>query len=141
MKRLLKKYKAIIMYLISGVGTTVVNWVVYALLMKIDGIGMTSANIGAWIAAVLFAFVTNKWLVFESKSLEKQTVLKELSMFVSSRVLTGVIEIVGLPLLVYVGLNQSLFGVEGFVAKVFISIVVIILNYVLSRILVFNKKI
>ena len=129
------------MYLISGVGTTVVNWVVYALLMKIDGIGMTSANIGAWIAAVLFAFVTNKWLVFESKSLEKQTVLKELSMFVSSRVLTGVIEIVGLPLLVYVGLNQSLFGVEGFVAKVFISIVVIILNYVLSRILVFNKKI
>ena len=75
-KELFIKYKEIIMYLIFGVATTGVNWVVYSLLMKAvlvhapgsDDVKMTVSNVIAWIAAVIFAFITNKLWVFESKS-------------------------------------------------------------------------
>lgn len=141
MKTLWIKYKGIIMYLFFGVGTTVVNWLVYAGLMMIEDMQMNVANIAAWIVAVLFAFVTNKWFVFESRSLEQKTLIKEFVMFISARVLTGIIEIGGLPLLVYLGMNQSILGVEGFAAKILISFIIIVLNYVFSRILVFKKKV
>ena len=140
-KELWIKYKEVILYLFFGVATTVVNWIVYGALMSADTMSMTFANIMAWIAAVLFAFVTNKWFVFESKSMEKKKLLVEFGMFVGSRVVTGLIEIIGLPVLVYLGMNQRLFGIEGFLAKMVVSVVVIVLNYVFSRILVFRKKI
>ncbi len=139
MKELLIKYKEVIMYLIFGVATTLVNWLVYAALMKMECV-MTTANIAAWVAAVLFAFITNKWYVFESKSLEIGKLLKEFGMFVGSRLVTGLVEIIGLPALVFLGMNQSLFGIEGFVAKMIISVVVIILNYVFSKLLVFKRE-
>ena len=60
--------------------------------------------------------------------------------FFGARIATGVIEIGGLPLLYYIGVKQSLFGVEGFLAKILVSIIVVILNYVFSKIFVFNKK-
>lgn len=137
-KELWKKYKEIIVYLFFGVATTGVNWVVYALLVKV--LPMTIANTAAWAAAVLFAFVTNKWFVFESRSLEIRALLKEFGMFVSARLLTGVIEIAGLPFLYYLGFQQSLFGVEGFLAKALLSVLVVILNYIFSKILVFKGK-
>lgn len=140
MRELWNKYKEMIMYLIFGVATTVVNWVVYGALMQIPSMSMTIANAIAWAAAVLFAFVTNKWFVFESKTLEPASLVKEFGMFVGSRVLTGIIEIAGLPILYYLGMNQSIFGVEGFAAKIVVSVVVIILNYVFSKILVFKDK-
>ena len=140
MKELWKKYKEMIMYLIFGVATTVVNWVVYGALMQIPNMSMTIANTIAWVAAVLFAFVTNKWFVFESKTLELASLVKEFGMFVGSRVLTGLIEIAGLPILYYLGMNQSIFGVEGFAAKIVVSVVVVILNYVFSKIFVFKDK-
>ena len=140
MKELWKKYKEMIMYLIFGVATTVVNWVVYGALMQIPNMSMTIANTIAWVAAVLFAFVTNKWFVFESKTLELASLVKEFGMFVGSRVLTGIIEIAGLPILYYLGMNQSIFGVEGFAAKIVVSVVVVILNYVFSKIFVFKDK-
>lgn len=138
MKELYIKYKEVIMYLIFGVATTLVNWLVYAVLMKME-CAMTTANIVAWAAAVLFAFVTNKWYVFESKSLEVTNLVKEFGMFIGSRLVTGLVEIIGLPALVYLGMNQRLFGVEGFIAKIIVSVVVIILNYVFSKLLVFKR--
>lgn len=60
--------------------------------------------------------------------------------FFGARITTGVIEIGGLPLLYYIGVKQSLFGVEGFAAKILVSVIVVILNYVFSKIFVFNKK-
>ena len=66
--KLIKKYKEVIMYLVFGVLTTLVNWICYALLTK-KGINMNVSNVIAWIVAVLFAFITNKLFVFESKIL------------------------------------------------------------------------
>ena len=132
-KRLLLKYKEVIMYLIFGVATTLVNWVVYSLLMTIS-------NAIAWFTAVVFAYITNKLFVFESKSWNVAGVWKEVVKFFGARIATGVIEIGGLPLLYYIGVKQSLFGVEGFVAKILVSVIVVILNYVFSKIFVFNKK-
>lgn len=147
-KELFIKYKEIIMYLIFGVATTGVNWVVYSLLMKAvlvhapgsDDVKMTVSNVIAWIAAVIFAFITNKLWVFESKSWVPKVAAREFVSFVVSRLATGVIEWFGPLLLFKIGLDQDLFGVKGFVAKIVCSVLVVILNYVFSKLLVFTKK-
>ena len=146
-KELFLKYKEIIMYLIFGVLTTLVSWGSYALFEMLlgtfikDVILLSSvANVLSWIIAVLFAFVTNKLWVFDSKSWKGSVVVKELGAFVGSRVLTGCLEWFGVPLLMIIGINQSILGIEGMVAKVLISVIVVILNYVLSKLLVFRKK-
>lgn len=138
--QLIKKYKEIIMYLIFGVATTLVNWIVYSLLMKTTVIDMTISNAIAWFAAVVFAYVTNKLFVFESKSWKAAQVWKEVVKFFGARIATGVIEIGGLPFLYYIGVKQSLFGVDGFVAKILVSVIVVILNYIFSKIFVFREK-
>lgn len=135
------KYKEMIMYLIFGVGTTVVNWIIYTILQQ--GLGMKSltvANIIAWIGAVAFAYVTNKLWVFESKSWKADVVWKELGKFIGARLASGVVEIGLFPILLKLGLNHAIFGVEGMVAKVLISVIVIILNYVFSKLVVFKKE-
>ena len=98
------------------------------------------SNAIAWFTAVVFAYITNKLFVFESKSWNVAEVWKEVVKFFGARIATGVVEIGGLPLLYYIGVKQSLFGVEGFVAKILVSVIVVILNYVFSKIFVFNKK-
>jgi putative flippase GtrA len=101
--KLIKKYKEIIMYLIFGVLTTLVNWFCYAFLTK-SGMEMNISNCIAWLVAVLFAFITNKVFVFESKNMEMRFVCRELIKFVGARLATGAIEILGLPLLYYIGI-------------------------------------
>lgn len=146
-KELFLKYKEIIMYLVFGVLTTVVSWGSYAVFeisletFITDTILLSSvANVLSWIAAVLFAFITNKLWVFESRSFKGTLLLKELGAFVASRLITGAIEWFGVPLLMLAGLNQSILGIEGMLAKVLISVIVVILNYILSKLLVFRKK-
>ena len=160
-KELFNKYKEIIMYIIFGVLTTLVNWVVYWVLAKIWEQQMKETNllfslfgepitVGiffifiagfiAWVAGVAFAFVTNKIWVFESKSWRFGLVMKELWLFVLARLITGVLEWFGVPLLVAIGINRPLFGAEGFVAKLIVSVVVVILNYVFSKLIIFRKK-
>ena len=92
------------------------------------------------MAGVVFAFVTNKIWVFESKSWKPSVALKEFWLFVLARLITGVLEWFGVPLLVAAGLNQPLFGVDGFVAKLVVSVVVVILNYVFSKLIIFKNK-
>lgn len=146
-KKIFNKYKEIIMYLIFGVLTTVVSWGSYAVFTKVfesaivdENVLVAVANVLSWVVAVLFAFITNKLFVFESKSLKPTIVFKELGLFVGSRLLSGAVEWVGVPLLVWLGLNQTIFGVEGMVSKVLVSIIVIILNYILSKLIVFKKE-
>ena len=160
-KKLIIKYKEIILYIIFGVLTTLVNWAVYAVTIPMfsaafngeavmfnifgadvtyDSFAIFIANVVAWIAGVAFAFVTNKLFVFESKSWKPRVALKELWLFVAARLITGVMEWVFPSLLFAIGLNQSLFGVKGFVAKIIVSVIVIILNYVFSKLIIFRKK-
>ena len=82
------------------------------------------------ICAIVFAFITNKLWVFESKSWKRSVWLSELWRFLSARIVTGILEIVAVPLLVGIGLSQTIFGVEGMVAKVLVSVAVVVLNYV-----------
>jgi len=132
----------IIFYLIFGVLTTLVSWVSYALLVEFTGLSVTVSNIISWIAAVTFAFGTNKVWVFRSPAWSPPSlVAKEAVTFVGSRILSGALEMAGLPFLYYVvGLDMPLFGVRGFAARVLLSGVVMVLNYVFSKWFVFKKK-
>lgn len=160
-KRLFVKYKEIILYIIFGVLTTLVNWAVYAATVPAfsaafngeevmwtvfgreityDTFAIFLANVVAWIAGVAFAFVTNKLFVFESKSWKPAVALKEFWLFVAARLITGVMEWFFPSLLFSIGLDQSIFGIKGFAAKILVSVVVIILNYVFSKLIIFRKK-
>lgn len=149
LRAFLEKYREIIAYLFWGVMTTLVSWLSYALFElifhsvpgQLFGVALSIqlANVLSWICAVLFAYVTNKLWVFDSKSWEASVVWPELLKFLSARAATGVLEVVGVPLLVRLGLDQTLLGREGFVAKILVSVVVIVLNYVLSKLVVFRK--
>ena len=146
-KKIFTKHREVIMYLIFGVLTTLVSWGSYALFESFLGKLFTNAlalasvaNVLSWIAAVLFAYITNKIWVFNSKSFKKEILLKEITSFVGSRIATGVLEWAGVPLLMWIGFDQSVFGIEGMLAKVIISVVVVILNYILSKIFVFKNK-
>jgi putative flippase GtrA len=103
-------------------------------------LSITVNNAIAWVAGVVFAFVINKLWVFESKSKQAKTVIKEFVSFVVSRALTGVLEIFAPEWLIKLGLNQTIFGIKGMLAKLLVSIIVVILNYVFSKLIVFKKK-
>lgn len=142
---LFNKYKEIIMYLIMGVATTVVSWISFAILTKIilidsEVIRVTIANVLSWIISVLFAYVTNKIWVFNSRSWEFKFVIKELIKFVSARLLTGFLEWFGVPFLVTIGLDYKPLGIDGGLSKIVISVLVIILNYVFSKLIIFKNK-
>ncbi len=139
-KKLFKKYEEIIRYVIVGVATTAVDWVTYSVLVKFLHVNINVANAVGWIAAVTFAYVTNKLFVFRDHSQTTREELKKIVLFVGSRALTGVLQMVGLPLLMRAGLDQSFFGVDGLPAKILSSIIVMILNYIFGKILVFKKR-
>lgn len=143
-KDLFFKYREILMYLIIGGLTTVVNWIVYAVCTEIinfsaDTVNIFLANVIAWIISVAFAYITNKIFVFQSYSWNPTFIIKELILFVSARLATGLIEIFGVPFIVSLGLNQQLFGIEGMVCKLIVSVLVVILNYVFSKLFIFKK--
>ena len=131
-------YKEAIDYLFWGGMTTVVSWGTYSLFVLL-GASVFWGNAGSWVCAVAFAFVTNKLWVFQSKSWAGSVVFPELGKFLSSRVATGIFEMIAVPALVAIGLNQTIFGIDGMVSKVVVSIAVIVLNYVLSKLFVFKK--
>ena len=141
MKKLFEKYREIIEYVFWGVLTTVVNWAVYTLCVNVTAMNVTIATGIAWLASVLFAFITNKLWVFHSKDWQMKVVGKEAVLFFGSRIFSGLFEMAGMWLLVdLIGWQQSLFGIRAFAAKIIISVVVVILNYFLSRWIVFKKK-
>ncbi|MCR5430496.1 MAG: GtrA family protein [Eubacterium sp.] len=147
---LLKKYilnKEMILYLIMGVLTTLVNWATHALcvnpissIISNESVALTVTSFIAWTAGVLFAFFTNKIWVFESKSWAPRVFWKEFISFVLARAFTGLFEIFGVPFLVAIGLDQKIFGIKAMFAKVLVSVIVIVLNYVFSKLFIFKKK-
>ncbi|MCL2864940.1 MAG: YfhO family protein [Lachnospiraceae bacterium] len=136
----LKKNKEKISYLFFGILTTLINWGVYSLAVQMIGFSITVSNVIAWIFAVVFAFITNKLWVFENHDWKPKSLLAQSGTFLGSRLFTGLIELVGVPLLFLIGLTYPLFGIEGFAAKVAISVIVVILNYILSKKIVFKAN-
>lgn len=147
------KTKEIIMYLIFGVLTTLVSWGTYVLFANPLGLGVFVSNLLSWICAVIFAFFTNKLWVFDSKSFEAKTFLKEATTFVASRGITGVFEIVFVPLISKIGFDNLFYPLfksagitlkvlytDGIYSKIAVAVIVVILNYVFSKLFVFKKK-
>ena len=131
---LLKKYEEVISYLFFGGLTTLVNYIVYLPCYNLLDLSGALSNAIAWVAAVAFAYVTNKPFVFKSHDWSVKTVIPELTKFVSCRVGSGLLETTIIFALVdWLGLN-------GNVIKLATSVLVVILNYIASKLLVFRKK-
>jgi len=107
-------------------------------MVEFTGSSITIGNTVAWVAAVLFAFVTNKIWVFNSRSWENPVVLREAGSFFAARIASAIMEIGGVPLLFSLGLNYPLFGIKGFAAKLVVSIIVVVSNYFFSKFFVFR---
>lgn len=133
MKNLFRKHREILLYLIFGALTTAVNYLVYFPLFNLLKLDAAVSNAVAWVAAVAFAFVTNKPFVFQSHDWSAQVLLPELWKFVSCRIFSGVAE--SLILLVTVDICHG----DGNLIKILTSILVVVLNYVGSKLLVFKK--
>jgi putative flippase GtrA len=134
MKKLLEKYWDILTYLFFGVLTTVVNYLVYLPCYNLLGWSAGLSNIVAWVVAVVFAFVTNKPFVFKSHDWSWNVVWPELCKFLGCRIGSGVLETA--ILMVAVDWLQW----NGNVWKLITAVLVIILNYIGSKFLVFKKK-
>ena len=132
-RALVMKHWDMVSYFFFGVLTTVVNYLVYLPLYNLAGISAAVSNMIAWAAAVAFAYVTNKPFVFKSHDWSMQTVLPELGKFVGCRAASGGLE----TALVF--LTVDVCGWDGNLWKLIISVVVVILNYVSSKLLVFRK--
>ena len=131
---LFAKYKQTILYLIFGVLTTIVNILTYAFCTRNLNIEFLISNWIAWIVAVLFAYITNKFFVFESKKINIKFLIKELSSFVSCRLLSGIIEMI----LMYTMI--SLMSLNDFIVKIITNVVVVILNFIFSKLIIFKNK-
>ncbi len=133
-RSLVEKYWDVLTYLIFGVLTTVVNYAVYLPVYNLLGLSASVSNCIAWVVAVAFAFLTNKPLVFKSHDWSKQTVIPELTKFISCRIASGAAETV--ILLVSVDILHW----NGNIWKLVTQVLVVVLNYFGSKLLVFRKK-
>lgn len=131
---LVEKYWDILAYLFFGVLTTVVNYVVYLPCYNLLNMSAVVSNAIAWVVAVAFAYLTNKPFVFKSHDWSAKTVVPELTKFVGCRIGSGLAET--LILLVAVDLMHW----NGNIWKLLTSVLVVILNYIGSKLLVFRKK-
>ena len=134
LKQLYEKYKDLIPYAFFGVLTTVVNTVVYWLCAHPLGMPVVPSTVIAWFLAVLFAYLTNRKWVFHSEAVTRREKVREILSFYGCRLATGVID--WLCMYVFV----DLFHLNDVAVKVAVNILVIILNYIASKLLVFKKK-
>lgn len=138
MRQLLKKYRELVLYVAFGIGTVTVDVCLYSVL--VDLVGIRWANAWGWCGAVLFAFLTNKYFVFRTGGKGSMAFWREFAEFLAARLLSLLIEVQGVAWLVKHGLNRPVFGITGGVAKVVVTGVVILVNYFLSKFLVFRPR-
>ena len=122
-----------ITYIIAGVLTTVVNFISYESLYRL-GFKNLTANAIAWFIAVTFAYIVNKKQVFLSKSNSINDEARKVSKFFGARLITLAVEQVGMYLFI------DVLGFYRLLVKAFIAVIVTIINYVLSKIFIFNRN-
>ena len=128
------KNKEVLLYLFFGGLTTVVSIASYYVAYKICDINVLIANIISWIFAVTFAYITNKIWVFDSKAKGAKAVLAEITKFYTGRLATLVVE--EAIILVF----DTLLHFNSMIVKLVAQIIIIVLNYVISKIFVFKKN-
>lgn len=124
----------LVSYLFAGVATTVVNYVVYFIATRMLGLGVMPGTWTAWVIAVAFGYAVNKAFVFHTHCGSVAALIKEAGSFFAMRLVSLGMETV----LMYV--TVELLGLNDLVMKLAINIVVIIANYVFSKLFVFRKK-
>lgn len=148
MKEWYLRHKEPISYAFWCIMTTLVSWTAYTVFAYLFGLTETLeatvialiANILSWICAVTFSFVANKIRVFESKSWRPRVVLPEAIKFYSTRAAVGFVETGLATLMVLVGLDIPLFGVDGLLSKMIVTPIIILMNYLCGKFFVFRKK-
>lgn len=153
--------REIVTYVVFGALTTVVNLVTFYItkqffisvgwdgvcnalvasagsekILELLGTGTDylDATVIAWIAAVIFAFVTNKLIVFESKSWKPSVAGREFAAFIGARVFSLLVE------LLFMFVTVTLLSFNEFIAKIFVQIIVVVLNYIFSKLIIFKSK-
>lgn len=147
-KSLLEKYRELILYVFFGGLTTLVNFVAFWLLNKTIGEDAYLVNnVIAWFIAVVFAYVTNKLFVFESKSWKAKVIIKEIPEFLFARVFSLVVEEGGLWLFIEkMGFDRFSLNLPGFdltgklIAKILLAVIVVIMNFFFSKFIIFAKR-
>ncbi|MGM9637638.1 MAG: GtrA family protein [Eubacteriales bacterium] len=134
LKELYAKYKEQILYLFFGGFTTIVSLGSYWICTEKIGLSITISYWISWILAVLFAFVTNKLFVFDSKKTSEKKTLFELLTFFACRIFTGLIGNGFLKLTV------DMLHWHNMLMKLISSVIEVVLNYVFSKLIVFRKK-
>lgn len=134
-KELYIKYKEIINYLVFGGLATIVNFVSYYIAARILNIDEVVSSGISWLCSVLFAYITNKIFVFESKTETKKAFIKEMIAFFLARVLSGILCDVGT-----FALMVKVFNINDIFAKVVTQVMVVIVNYIFSKVIIFRKK-
>lgn len=132
MKTFLYKYKDVSLYMLFGVCTTIVNIVVYWIMaypLKFETVLSTTI---AWVASVLFAYATNRKWVFHSSAAGAKDVFREICSFFICRLATGVVDLACMWFFV------DVLKFNGIIIKILTNILVIILNYIASKFLIFK---
>lgn len=133
MRNLFFKYKPLVLYAFFGVLTTLVNVVSYYILFNVSGVPNVPATILAWLFAVIFAFVTNKLWVFESRDFSARTWVREGISFFVCRILTGILDVA----IMWFAVDRMQWNALAW--KIVSNALVIILNYVASKCVIFVK--
>lgn len=147
-KTLFIKYKELITYVIFGVLTTLVNFFAFWIFTKIFGEDLYLVNNAiAWVVGVVFAYITNKLFVFESKSWDLKVITKEITGFLGARIFSFLVEEGGMFLFVSVlGLGEKSLTLLGFtitgqfIVKILLAVIVVVMNYVFSKFFIFKSS-
>ena len=132
-KKLWERYKELILYVFFGGCTTLINIVVYFICRQWLQLAVIPADMIAWLLSVIFAYITNKLFVFESKSWKTSVVVKEVAEFFAARVFSLGVDVA----LLYV--TVEMLDWWELPMKIAANVVVIIINYVLSKWIIFKK--
>ena len=132
-KELLAKYKELILYGIVGAATTVIAFVTLYLFEHVLSIQLEIANVLSWICAVLFSFIFNKLVVFESKDKDINKTLKELGGFIFARLASLLVD----EAIMIIGVR--VFGINTYIVKCISEVFVIVINYFFSKFIIFKK--
>lgn len=132
-KKAFNQYKGVIRYLFFGICTTIINIISYYACTYMIGWTVVSSTVVSWLLAVSFAFITNKIWVFESKTWNKGSVIKEVLSFFLCRILTGVLD------LIIMIVSVKILGWSDILMKAISNIAVIMLNYIASRLFIFRR--
>ena len=128
------KNREVVLYLLFGFLTTVLNVIVFAGCVRLLNFGILVSNVFAWIISVLFAYLTNRRFVFDSRASSAIDIIKECLVFFAGRIGTGIFDIIA----VYIVVEILLFN--DIITKIVVNFLVVVFNYLISKFLVFKRE-